>query len=96
MSASHPITDTAVPAIDDWRELATREGDGLEISLLWSRTADRVKVTVSDSRLDDEFELHVAGAEALAAFHHPFAYAAGRGIGNRVAHRRRESRLSAA
>jgi hypothetical protein len=32
MSASHPITDTAVPAIDDWRELATREGDGLEIS----------------------------------------------------------------
>ena len=81
MSASHPITDTAVPAIDDWRELATREGDSLEISLLWSGTADRVKVTVSDSRLDDEFELHVAGAEALAAFHHPFAYAAGRGIG---------------
>ena len=81
MSASHPITVTAVTAIDDWRELATREGDGLEISLLWSGTADRVKVTVSDSRLDDEFELHVAGAEALAAFHHPFAYAAGRGIG---------------
>jgi len=81
MSASHPITVSAVTAIDDWRELATREGDGLEISLLWSGTADRVKVTVSDSRLDDEFELHVAGAEALAAFHHPFAYAAGRGIG---------------
>ena len=81
MSASHPITVSAVTAIDDWRELATREGDGLEISLLWSGTADRVKVTVSDSRLDDEFELHVAGAEAVAAFHHPFAYAAGRGIG---------------
>ena len=81
MSASHPITVTAVTAIDDWRELATREGDGLEISLLWSRAAGQVKVTVSDSRLDDEFELHVAGAEALAAFHHPFAYAAGRGIG---------------
>ena len=81
MSASHPITVTAVTAIDDWRELATREGDGLEVSLLWSRTADRVKVTVSDSRLDEEFELDIAGAEALAAFHHPFAYAAGRGIG---------------
>ena len=81
MSASHPITVTAVTAIDDWRELATREGDGLEISLLWSRAGDREKVTVSDSRLVDEFELHVAGAEALAAFHHPFAYAAGRGIG---------------
>ena len=81
MSAAELTTFPAPVAIDDWRELATREGDGLEISLLWSRTADRVKVTVSDSRLDDEFELHVAGAEALAAFHHPFAYAAGRGIG---------------
>ena len=81
MSASHPITDTAVAAIDDWRELATREGDGLEISLLWSKTADRVKVTVSDSRLDEEFELDIAGVDALAAFHHPFAFAAGRGIG---------------
>jgi len=40
-----------------------------------------VKVAVADSRLDEKFELHVAGAEALAAFHHPFAYAAGRGIG---------------
>jgi|GEM_PF-1585429 hypothetical protein len=81
MSASHPMTDTAVTAIDDWRELASREGDGLEITLLWSRAADRVKVAVADSRLDEKFELHVAGAEALAAFHHPFAYAAGRGIG---------------
>jgi len=36
MSASHPMTDTAVTAIDDWRELASREGDGLEITLLWA------------------------------------------------------------
>lgn len=75
------LTDTAHVAIDDWRELASRDGDGLEISLLWSKAADRVKVTVSDSRLDESFELDVAGAEALAAFHHPFAYAAGRGFG---------------
>ena len=81
MSASHPITHAALTAIDDWRELSSREGDGLAITLLWSKAADRVKVTVADSRLDDEFELHIAGAEALAAFHHPFAYAAGRGIG---------------
>jgi hypothetical protein len=80
MSASH-VTDTASVAIDDWRELAGREGDGLEISLLWSRAADRVKVIVADSRLDESFELHIAGADALAAFHHPFAYAAGRGLG---------------
>ena len=81
MSAAQFTTDTAHVAIDDWQELASRDGDGLEIALLWSKTADRVKVTVSDSRLDESFELDIAGAEALAAFHHPFAYAAGRGIG---------------
>jgi hypothetical protein len=81
MSAAQLTTDTAYVAIDDWRELASREGDGLEISLLWSKAADRVKVTVADSRLDESFELDIAGAEALAAFHHPFAYAAGRGFG---------------
>ena len=35
-----------------------------------------MKVTVADSRLDESFELDIAGADALAAFHHPFAYAA--------------------
>ena len=81
MSASQATTETAVAAIDDWRELASREGDGLEVSLLWSKSADRVKVAVADSRLDESFELEIAGADALAAFHHPFAYAAGRGFG---------------
>ena len=81
MSAAELTTHTAPVAIDDWRELAGREGDGLEISLLWSKAADRVKVTVADSRLDESFELDIAGAEALAAFHHPFAYAADRGLG---------------
>ena len=77
MSAPHLTTDTAHVALDDWRELASRDGDGLEISLLWSKAAGRVKVTVADSRLDESFELDIAGADALAAFHHPFAYAAG-------------------
>jgi hypothetical protein len=81
MSAAQLTTDTAYVAIDDWQELASRDGDGLEISLLWSKAAGRVKVTVADSRLDESFELDIAGAEALAAFHHPFAYAAGRGFG---------------
>jgi hypothetical protein len=81
MSAAELTTDTAPVAIDDWRELASRDGDGLEISLLWSKAADQVKVTVADSRLDESFELDIAGAEALAAFHHPFAYAADRGLG---------------
>ncbi len=65
----------------DWTELASRDNDGLAVSLLWNRATDRVKVTVADSKLGDAFELHVLGAEALEAFHHPFAYAAGRGQG---------------
>jgi len=65
----------------DWRELAVRENEGLVVSLLWSKSADRVKVAVADARLDEQFELHVPGADALDAFYHPFAYAAGRGLG---------------
>jgi hypothetical protein len=69
-------------AITDWKELASRAGDGLEISLLWSKSADRVRVTVSDERFEERFDLDVANTDALAAFHHPFAYAAVRSIGS--------------
>ena len=65
----------------DWRELAGRENEGLEISLLWTKNGDRVKVAVADARLDEHFEFDVAGADALDAFYHPFAFAAGRGLG---------------
>ena len=62
-----------------WSELALRENDGLAVSLLWSRASGRVKVAVVDAHLDEQFEFHVPGADALAAFYHPFAYASGRG-----------------
>lgn len=62
-----------------WSELALRENDGLTVSLFWSKATGRVKVAVADVQLDEQFELHVPGADALAAFHHPFAYAAGLG-----------------
>ncbi len=62
----------------DWRELARREGDGLDITLLWSRSADRVKVTVLDQRFDTPFEIDIDGADALSAFEHPFAFAQSR------------------
>jgi hypothetical protein len=78
--SSSPFTIDAVLGQTDWSELASRECDGLAVSLLWSPATDRVKVTVSDSRLDHDFELHIAGADALAAFHHPFAFAAAEGM----------------
>jgi hypothetical protein len=67
-------------ASNEWKELASRSADGLAVSLLWSKTTDRIKVTVADERLAEEFDLDVPGAHALAAFDHPFAYAAVRGL----------------
>ncbi len=71
----------AAHARDTWKELAGRENEGLEISLLWNKSADRVKVAVADARLDEDFEFDVASTDALAAFYHPFAYAADQGLG---------------
>ncbi len=65
---------------NDWRELASRECDGLVVSLFWSSAADRVLVAVADQRLEEEFRLDVPGTCALDAFYHPFAYASGRGL----------------
>ena len=79
MSATFAF-DAGLAASGDWRELASRENDGLEVSLYWSKSAGQVKVTVADCKRDEQFELDVAGADALAAFHHPFAFAAGRGV----------------
>jgi len=68
-------------ATNDWRELARREGDGLVVSLFWSRATDRVKIAVVDQMFDEELHVDVPGACALDAYYHPFAYAAGRGLG---------------
>ena len=68
-------------ATNDWKELASRGTDGLSVSLLWSKATDRVRVTVADPRFDEEFGLDIPGGHALAAFYHPFAYAAVRGLG---------------
>ena len=85
---------TALSQHHTWSELAVRETDGLAVSLLWSRDSGRVKVTVVDARLDDQFEFHVPGADALAAFHHPFAYVAGLGASFGDAGSRRRPRLA--
>jgi hypothetical protein len=59
----------------DWRELADRSLDGLEVRLWWSESANRVQVTVADHRGGDHVVVEVDGADALDAFRHPFAYA---------------------
>jgi hypothetical protein len=48
--------------------------------LLWESETNRVSVSVFDRLSGDDFVLEVNPAEALSAFHHPFAFAASRGI----------------
>ena len=61
-------------------ELDRRANDRVEVKLLWSPEDNRVFVSVTDVSADDTFTIEVAAHEALDAFHHPFAYAAARGI----------------
>jgi hypothetical protein len=56
-----------------WRELARTSGNGVEAALLWDESINRVKVAVSDGRLCHHVDFELAGAEALSAFHRPFA-----------------------
>jgi hypothetical protein len=62
---------TSEPAV---RELDRRVNDGFDVRLLWNSRTNRVFVAVEDQRHGESFELAVDGADALEAFHHPFAY----------------------
>jgi hypothetical protein len=57
-------------------DLAYRQGAGIEVTLLWHRRNGELSVSVTDAASGASFELPVAPDEELAAFHHPYAYAA--------------------
>jgi len=57
------------------RELDRRSAEGIEVTLLWHAETNRVFVIVADMRHGSSLELDVDPAEALDAFHHPYAYA---------------------
>jgi hypothetical protein len=57
-------------------ELDDRSADGIEVSLLWSRITNQLKVAVEDSRSGQSFEVHAPADKALDVFRHPYAYAA--------------------
>ena len=57
------------------RELAYRNQNGLEVTLLWDPGSNEVAVEVVDHLDDSVFRLPIAGNLALDAFHHPYAYA---------------------
>jgi hypothetical protein len=60
----------------DQRELAYREHDGLEITLVWNAVSNEISVAVVDAREELSFCVRVPSEYALDAFNHPYAYAA--------------------
>ena len=66
------------------RELARRLSGTDEIVLLWHPDDDRVEVSVRDVTTDATFRIEIAPGDALDAFTHPYAYAAGRETIDRV------------
>lgn len=62
-------------------ELAVREENGISVALYWIRGTDVLFVSVVDRRTEEAFELVLEPDErALDVFHHPYAYAAVRGL----------------
>ena len=63
------------------RELDYRETDGVEVALLWYPSNDVVSVQVVDAKAGEAFELVLDEHDRpLDVFHHPYAYAAMRGL----------------
>jgi hypothetical protein len=69
-----------ITPLDPICELASRENNGIEVTLLWNRRSDAVRVSVTDSYTGARFELQAEHDNAIDVFHHPYAYAASRGI----------------
>jgi hypothetical protein len=69
---------------DPLRELDYRVSDRLAVWLLWREHDDRVVVAVANENTGESFRIEVRDDErALDVFHHPYAYAAWRGINTR-------------
>jgi hypothetical protein len=65
-------------ADNDMRELDRRQGDGLDVALLWEPATDCLYVVLTDVRMRESFRIRVEAGNAVDAFEHPFAYASRR------------------
>jgi hypothetical protein len=78
---THPATTTdptgpAAPTPETHlRELDHRSSDGIDVRLLWDPRTNHVSIAVTDEGTGAILAYPVDAAEALAAFHHPYAYA---------------------
>jgi hypothetical protein len=75
-----PMTADIDTSRSQFRELAHRENDGVEVVLFWHELTSKLTVSVSDVRSGRYFELAAAPEDALDVFNHPYAFAAFRGV----------------
>src|SRR6266513_4600650 len=73
---NHP-TATGEPMSAPPRELAQRLSGGDEVLLLWYPACERVELSIRDLATGARLQLEVASSDAIDAFYHPYAYAAG-------------------
>jgi hypothetical protein len=72
--------------LDSFEELDHRRSDGIDVRLVWHRHDGRVVVAVDDAKTGAAFAIDVRENDrAFDVFHHPFAYAAWRGVETGVA-----------
>ena len=67
-------------AATERRELAHRSTNGIDVTLLWTKSSNVVTIAVIDSHSAEELEFEVDGSRALDAFNHSYAYAATVGV----------------
>jgi hypothetical protein len=83
MSVSTPKNEPeSRPRSDAWRELASRQADGISVQLYWRPRRDDVIVRVSDGKTGDEFTIEPPRRSALAAFYHPYSMKEPHGSGS--------------
>jgi hypothetical protein len=83
-STKEQVMRTTETMSDLLYELDHRSNDRIDVWLLWCERANRVLVAVADEKTGERFEIEVReGEQALDVFHHPYAYAAWRGVDTR-------------
>jgi len=71
-NAFRPRTSDATES--QYRELAQRSNDGVQVTLSWHPLADEVRVCVCDGRRGAYFEIRPERDSALDVYYHPYAY----------------------
>ena len=60
---------------DNFVDIATRHGGGIEVALIWNREDESLVVFAFDAQTSEEVLIAVTGEEAADVYRHPFAYA---------------------